>query len=91
MRHVARFTMLVTAIVLLSAVGFAQAAKVDLTGMWVFTVETSDLAAVREGTKARATPNPGQDGAGTRGYTFRAFAPQVLGDTVRADRRRAKH
>ena len=57
----------------------------------LFTVETSDLAAVREGTKVRTTPNPGQDGAATRGYTFRAFAPQVLGDKVRADRTRAKH
>ncbi len=58
----------------------------------LFTVETSDLAAVKEGTKVRGTPNPGQDGAGTRGYTFRAFAPQVLGDRVRAARTKApKH
>jgi hypothetical protein len=52
----------------------------------LFTVETSDLAAVKQGTSVRGTPNPGQDGAGTRGYTFRAFAPQVLGDVVRAER-----
>lgn len=52
----------------------------------LFTVETSDLAAVKEGTKVRGTPNPAQDGAGTRGYTFRAFAPAVQGDQVRADR-----
>jgi hypothetical protein len=32
---------MVVALGLLSAVGFAQAAKVDLTGRWVFTVETS--------------------------------------------------
>jgi hypothetical protein len=58
----------------------------------LFTVETSDLAAVKEGTNVRGTPNPGQDGAGTRGYTFRAFAPQVLGDKVRAERTKvAKH
>jgi hypothetical protein len=31
----------VVALGLLSAVGFAQGAKVDLTGTWVFTVETS--------------------------------------------------
>ena len=55
----------------------------------LFTVETSDLAAVKQGTSVRGTPNPGQDGAGTRGYTFRAFAPQVLGDKVRAERTRA--
>ena len=52
----------------------------------LFTVETSDLAAVKQGTTVRGTPNPGQDVAGTRGYTFRAFAPQVLGDVVRAER-----
>jgi len=52
----------------------------------LFTVETSDLAAVKEGTNARVTPNPGQDRVGTRGYTFRAIARAVQGDTVRADR-----
>jgi hypothetical protein len=52
----------------------------------LFTVETSDLAAVKEGTNAPVTPNPGQDRVGTRGYTFRAIAPAVQGDTVRADR-----
>jgi hypothetical protein len=52
----------------------------------LFTVETSDLAAVKEGTTAPVTPNPGQDRAGTRGYTFREIAPAVQGDTVRADR-----
>lgn len=52
----------------------------------LFTVVTSDLAAVKEGTNAPVTPNPGQDRAGTRGYTFRAIAPAVRGDTVRADR-----
>jgi hypothetical protein len=55
----------------------------------LFTVETSDLAAVKEGTTVRGTPNPGQDGAGTRGYTFRAFAPAIQGDKVRADRAKA--
>jgi hypothetical protein len=52
----------------------------------LFTVETSDLAAVKEGTNAPVTPNPGQDRAGTRGYTFRAIAPAVQGDAVRAER-----
>jgi hypothetical protein len=52
----------------------------------LFTVETSDLAAVKEGTSAPVTPNPGQDRVGTRGYTFRAIAPEVHGDAVRADR-----
>jgi hypothetical protein len=52
----------------------------------LFTVETSDLAAVKEGTSAPVTPNPGQDRVGTRGYTFRAIAPAVQGDNVRADR-----
>ena len=52
----------------------------------LFTVETSDLAAVKEGTNSPVTPNPGQDRVGTRGYTFRAIAPAVQGDTVRADR-----
>jgi hypothetical protein len=52
----------------------------------LFTVETSDLAAVKVGTNVRGTPNPGQDGAGTRGYTFRVFAPAIQGDKVRADR-----
>jgi hypothetical protein len=55
----------------------------------LFTVETSDLAAVKEGTKAPVTPNPGQDARATRGYTFRAFAPAIQGDKVRADRARA--
>jgi hypothetical protein len=55
----------------------------------LFTVETSDLAAVKEGTKAPVTPNPGQDVRATRGYTFRAFAPAIQGDSVRADRARA--
>jgi hypothetical protein len=55
----------------------------------LFTVETSDLAAVKEGTNVRGTPNPGQDGAATRGYTFRALAPPVLGEKVRAERARA--
>src|SRR5439155_24390007 len=35
----------------------------------LFTVETSDLAAVKEGTKAPDTPNLGQVGRGTSGYT----------------------
>jgi hypothetical protein len=52
----------------------------------LFTVETSDLAAVKEGTNTPVTPNPGQDRVGTRGYTFRAIAPEVQGDKVRADR-----
>jgi hypothetical protein len=52
----------------------------------LFTVETSDLAAVKEGTNLPVTPNPGQDRVGTRGYTFRAIAPAVQGDSVRADR-----
>ena len=52
----------------------------------LFTVETSDLAAVKEGTIAPVTPNPAQDRVGTRGYTFRAIAPAVQGDTVRAAR-----
>jgi hypothetical protein len=52
----------------------------------LFTVETSDLAAVKEGTNSPVTPNPGQDRVGTRGYTFRSIAPAVQGDTVRADR-----
>jgi hypothetical protein len=55
----------------------------------LFTVETSDLAAVKEGTNAPVTPNPGQDRVGTRGYTFRAIAPAVQGDAVRADRARS--
>jgi hypothetical protein len=42
--------------------------------------------AVKEGTRVRGTPNPGQDGAATRGYTFRAFAPAIQGDAVRANR-----
>ena len=52
----------------------------------LFTVETSDLAAVKEGTNTPVTPNPSQDRVGTRGYTFRAIAPAVHGDTVRAAR-----
>ena len=41
MRHVAtRFSALAAAIAMLSAVAFAQT-KVDLTGKWTFTVETS--------------------------------------------------
>jgi len=52
----------------------------------LFTVETSDLAAVKEGTNRPVTPNPAQDRVGTRGYTFRAIAPEVQGDRVRADR-----
>jgi hypothetical protein len=52
----------------------------------LFTVETSDLGAVKEATNAPVTPNPGQDRVGTRGYTFRAIAPAVQGDTVRAER-----
>jgi hypothetical protein len=59
------------------------------TYLALFTVETSDLAAVKEGTNAPVTPNPGQDRVGTRGYTFRAIAPAVQGDTVRADRARS--
>jgi hypothetical protein len=51
----------------------------------LFAAETSDLAAVKRGTSVRDTPNPGQDVAGTRD-TFRAFAPQVLGDDLRAER-----
>ena len=41
MSHLTRFTTLSVAIVLLSTVAFAQAAKVDLTGKWMFTVDTS--------------------------------------------------
>ena len=52
----------------------------------LFTVETGDLAAVKEGTNAPVTPNPGQDRVGTRGYTFRAIGAAVQGDNVRADR-----
>jgi hypothetical protein len=52
----------------------------------LFTLETSDLAAVKEGTNAPVTPNPGQDRVGTRGYTFRAIGAAVQGDNVRADR-----
>jgi hypothetical protein len=52
----------------------------------LFTVETSDLGAVKEATNAPVTPNPGQDRVGTRGYTFRAIAAAVQGDTVRAER-----
>jgi hypothetical protein len=52
----------------------------------LFAVETSDLAAVKEGTNAPVTPNPGQDRIGTRGYTFRAITAAVQGDAVRADR-----
>jgi hypothetical protein len=52
----------------------------------LFTVETSDLAAVKAETSAPVTPNPGQDGARTRGYTFRAITAVVRGDAVRAGR-----
>jgi len=52
----------------------------------LFTVETSDLAAVKAETNAPVTPNPGQDRAGTRGYTFRAITAVVQGDAVRAER-----
>ena len=40
MKYVTRFSALAAAIVMLSAVVFAQA-KVDLSGKWAFTVETS--------------------------------------------------
>jgi hypothetical protein len=52
----------------------------------LFTVEATDLAAVKEGTNGPVTANPGQDRAGTRGYTFRAITPEVHGDVVRAER-----
>jgi hypothetical protein len=41
MRDVIRVAGIVFAVVMLSTIAFAQAAKVDLTGNWVFTVETS--------------------------------------------------
>ena len=41
MRDVIRIAGIVLAIVMLSTIGFAQAGKVDLTGSWLFTVETS--------------------------------------------------
>jgi hypothetical protein len=41
MRDVIRVTGIAFVIVVLSTIGFAQGAKVDLTGNWLFTVETS--------------------------------------------------
>jgi hypothetical protein len=52
----------------------------------LFTIETTDLAAVKKGTSAPVTPNPGQDREATRGYTFRALGSAIQGDHVRADR-----
>src|SRR5262245_63011287 len=40
MRHIIRIAGIALAIVALSTIGFAQS-KIDLTGNWVFTVETS--------------------------------------------------
>jgi hypothetical protein len=50
----------------------------------LFTVESSDLAAVKKGTAAPGTANPGQDFSNTRGYTYRAITPEVSGDETRA-------
>ena len=55
----------------------------------LFTIETSDMAAVKKVAVMGGTPNPGQDYKATRGYTYRALGPAVDGDTERADRARA--
>jgi hypothetical protein len=51
----------------------------------LFTVETSDLAAVKKVAVMGGTPNPAQDFKATRGYTYRALGPVLDGDRVRAE------
>jgi hypothetical protein len=53
----------------------------------MFTMETSDIAAVLKTLAARPShPSPAFDSQGTRGYTFRAIGPVIEGDKVRAAR-----
>ena len=57
----------------------------------LFKVETSDLAAVKEIAAGPGfTKSPAFDTQATRGYTFRAIGPVIVGDKVRAARARSK-
>ncbi len=51
----------------------------------LFTIETSDMAAVKKVAILGGTPNPAQDYKATRGYTYRALGLAVDGDRVRAE------
>jgi hypothetical protein len=52
----------------------------------LFTVETSDIAAVKQVAARPGTSSPAFDTKATRGYTFRAIGPVIEGDKVRAAR-----
>jgi len=58
----------------------------------LYWFETADPAAVKQAAasaRPRFTTSPAFDAARTRGYTYRAIGPMLLGDEVRAARKKS--